>query len=87
MERKELIDKIIKFCIEYKVFKYKVSIETINNRIAEILDDPVHVESLINTIIKRTMYQRNIDINKIALLRSELEKIKTELEHKERICV
>jgi len=87
MERLELIDKITDFCIEYKVFKNKGDIEAVKYKIDELLDDPVHVESLINTIIKKTMYQRNVDITKIVLLRSELEKIKTELEHMERINV
>ena len=83
MKRKELINAITDFCLEYKLFDRSVKVDVLINKISEQLKDIEFVESLINTIIIKTRKRRNIDTNKIKNLLLELEKIRLELEYKD----
>jgi hypothetical protein len=80
MEREELINIIIDFFIEYKLFKKSVKIDEIKNAIDEQLNDARFIENLINTIIRKTQNRKNIDTDKVKNLLLELDKIRLELE-------
>jgi len=81
MERKELINAIIDFCIEYRVFIKLNSTDEIKIKIENGLNDMEFIENLINTIILKARNSKNIDIDKIKNLLLELEKIRLELEY------
>jgi len=83
MERKELINEITGFCLEYRLFRRTADIEKIKNRIEEQLEDSEFIESLINTIILKTKRQKNKDTDRLKELLIELEKIRLEIEYKE----
>ena len=83
MERTELINIIIDFFIEYKLLKKIVRIDEIKKTIDEQLNDARFIESLINTIIIKTMKRKNVDIEKIKILLLELEEIRIDLEFKD----
>jgi hypothetical protein len=82
MKREILVNEIINFCDEYKVFNNSISKNEIKNMIEIWLNDTSHIESLINTIIK-TSYHVNMDKEKLKTLLLELERIRLELEYKE----
>jgi len=79
MERKELINIIIDFFIEYKLFDKSIKIKEIKSKIDDQLKDIEFVESLINTVIVKVKKRKNVDL-KVKILLLELEKIRLELE-------
>lgn len=81
MERTDLINVIIKFCIEYKLFDNLNKEDEIKSRIESQLDDVSFIENLINTIIVKTRNCEKVDNNKIKHLLLELEKVRLELEY------
>jgi len=81
MERKYLIGEIISFCFEYKVFTKKVNIREIKESIDRQLEDTIFIENLINMIICKTKYRKNVDVARIKRLLLALEKIRLEMEY------
>ena len=63
------------------MFEESVKASELKNRIGEWLNDISLVESLIKTIIEKTQ-GKSIELEKIMVLRLELEKIRLELEYK-----
>jgi len=82
MERSELINEIIYLYIGYGLIKNPVDKQEIISSIDKNLNNIDYVETLIKTIIKRTGNRRNIDIDRIIKIRSELELLRIELEYK-----
>lgn len=80
MNRKELIKEITAFYIEYGIIKPFETEEVKRNTEAQ-LNNCAFIESLINMIIVKTKYRKNIDTEKIKTLLLELEKIRLELEY------
>lgn len=83
MERKELINEIMDFYLEYKVIKPEEE-ERVRLRIAKNLRDCDYIENLISTIIFKINYSKDTDFEKVNRLLSELEKIRLELEDYDR---
>ena len=80
-ERRKLINEITQFCVEHEIFKGKVETIDIEIGVEVGLESKEFIESLINTIIKRTVYKKNMDIEKIKFILIELEKIRLDLEY------
>ena len=83
MERKVLVDEIVRFSLKYRIFNTKIEIGELRNRIECNLKDSVFVENLINTIIVKTNNRKKLDIEKLKELPLELEKIRLDLEYKD----
>ena len=83
MTRKILIDEIVRFGSLYGLFDKKIRIYEIRNTIETQLANVDFVESLINTIIRKTRNRKNIDTEKLKELLLELEKIRLDFEYKE----
>ena len=85
MNRKVLVNEIIDFCLEYKVFKSYVKLRDVKAQIDKELRNAEFVESLINTIIVKTKKRKRNNNKKIRILLIELEKIRLEMEYEEEI--
>ena len=81
MERIELINEIIEFCLKYRLFNRAIRTDEIKRNIGSRLDDCIFVENLINTIVLKTRKRKNTDVHKIKNLLLELEKIRLDLEY------
>ena len=82
MTRKILIDEIVRFGSLYGLFDKKIRIYEIRNTIETQLANVDFVESLINTIIRKTKSHKNVDTEKLKELLLALEKIRLNLEYK-----
>ena len=84
MERKKLANEVTDFCFEHRVFNTVCGIEEIKKRIEEQFEDVIFVEGLINMIIVRTRDKEDIDTGSLIDVLVELEKLRLELEYKDR---
>ena len=82
MERKKLANELTEFCLEYKIFNTTHGAKEIKQRIEEQFIDVVFVENLINLIIIKSKYLKDIDKDKLVELLSELDRLRNELEYK-----
>jgi hypothetical protein len=80
MERKILVEEIIKFCIEYGIINKTVNESEIKNEIYNHLNDNGYIGIIINTLITRTRNRNDIDTGKLIEIITELEYIRYELE-------
>lgn len=83
MKRKILINEIVKFNLKYRLFNDGVKADELKSIIEIWLEEIEHVESLINLIIVKTSQVKNIDKEKLKIIRLELEKIRIGLEYKD----
>ena len=81
MDRHVLIDEIAGFGYDYGIFSLSVGVNEIKRRIAYILDESEHIESLISAIIIKTKNTNDIDIERVKKILLELEKIRLDLEY------
>ena len=82
MERNILIDEIAEFGFKYKLFSRTFNIKDLKIGIDGSLKRVEFIESLINTIIVKTKYRKNVDTERLKDLLIELEKIRLKLEYK-----
>ena len=82
MNKDILIDEIASFGFNYGLFNDQIEIEEIKKRIGYMLEDSEFLENLINTIILKARYYKNIDMDKLKKLLIDLEKTRLELEYK-----
>jgi len=85
MEQKRLArlaNELTDFCFAHGIFNTTCGAREIKQRIAEQFDDAVFVEGMINLIIVKTKNLKDIDIDKLVELLSELEHLRLELEYK-----
>ena len=83
MERNILISEIVKFCFDYN----ELIDSEIKAKVESRLKEPQFVETLINTIYLKAADSKNFDIEKLVAMLLELEKIRLELEYKNRNLV
>ena len=83
MERKELAEEIISFCVKYRLLGNPKKIILANERVEEELQNICFVESLIHMLILKTKYIRDIDNDRLKALLVELEKVRLDLEYDE----
>ena len=84
MERKKLANEVTNFCFEYEVFNTVCGEAEIKQRIEEQFDDVIFVEGLINMIIVKTKNNEYVDVDHLIIILSELERLRLELEYKDR---
>ena len=82
MERENLINEIIDFCLDYRLFSEGVIVGDMKIIIEKELEDFEFVESLINTIIVKSKTRKKTDSKRLRSLLLELEKIRLEMEYK-----
>lgn len=82
MERKKLVNDVMVFCLEYRIFNLSGGINEIKQRIEEQFEDVVFVEMLINMIIVKSKSRNDIDVNRLINLLSDLERLRLDLEYK-----
>jgi len=78
-----LIEQVVRFCFHYD----GLIDDEVRTKVASELGEPAFIESLINTIVIKAKNSKNIDVKKVQELLLELEKIRLELEYKDRISV
>jgi len=83
MNRKKLANELTDFCLEYRIFNISCGTAEIKRRIEEQFIDPVFVEGLINMIIVKVKNHDDMDIDRLIILLSDLERLRLELEYKE----
>jgi len=81
MERKKLIDEIIRFCFDYRIINKPIDIDEVKENIEQQLKESDFVETLINAIILNTTHHKRTNIKKIKELLLALEDIRLELEY------
>jgi len=81
MEKLELAEGVISFCIKYRLLGNPKRIVLAKDRVAQELNNITFVESLIHMLIVKTQYIE-VDNNKLKSLLMELEKIRLDLEYK-----
>ena len=82
MERKELVQELTDFCIEYRILNVRCRTKEIEQGIQKKLDDIAFVEELIHEINVTAKRYRGIDADKLIELLSELDRIRNELEYR-----
>ena len=80
MERKELAEEIIDFCLEYKIKKLPNEISVAQSKVEEYLQYSWFVEDLILMLFVETRYIEKMDNNRLENLIAKLEKIRLDLE-------
>ena len=83
MEKKVLVEKIIRFCFDCEVFDKSTNQRETATIVAKRLEDAEFVESLINTIITRARTLKDLDVKELKELLIELERVRLELEYKD----
>ena len=81
MERNRLVDEIVKFCFENRLFSNYAGTSVIKRSIEDQLNNCEFVENMINTMILKTKNRKNIDVEKLKELILELEKIRLDMEY------
>ena len=81
MEKLELAEKIIYFCIEYRLLDKAKDMILEKGRVEQELGNICFVENLIHLLIVKTKYIE-VDNRKLKNLLVELEKIRLDLEYK-----
>ena len=85
MEQKKLTrlaHELTDFCLENGIFKSKIGIRELKQRIEEQFCDVAFVEGLIKLINDKARNRGDIDADKLIELLAELEKVRLELEYK-----
>jgi len=85
MEQKKLArlaNELTDFCLENGIFKSKIGIRELKQRIEEQFCDVAFVEGLIKLINDKARNRGDIDADKLIELLAELEKVRLELEYK-----
>jgi len=82
MERKRLAHELTDFCLAYRILNIRCGAKELEQRIEGQLDDAAFVETLINQIIVKAKYYKDIDTGKLIELLSELERLRLELEYR-----
>ena len=83
MERLELAEEIIDFCIKYRLLGKPNRFVLAKDRIEKELENICFVESLIHVIILKTQYIKDMDNIRLKKLLMELEKVRLDLEYDE----
>jgi len=83
MGKKELAEKIIYFCIEYRLLDRAKDMILEKGRVERELEDICFVENLIHLLILKTKYIE-VDNRKLKNLLVELEKVRLDLEYEDR---
>jgi len=81
MEKLELAEEVISFCIKYRLLGNPKRIVLAKDRVVQELGNIVFVESLIHMLIVKTQYIE-VDNNSLKSLLMELEKTRLDLEYK-----
>ena len=84
MERKYLVNEIVSFGFKYGLFNKSIKASEIKSKINEGLQNSEFIENLINTIILTAKKRKNIDVRRLKELLFELDKLRLDLEYKER---
>ena len=84
MERKELAEKVIDFCVKYRLLANPKKILASKGRVETELGNICFVESLIHMLIVKTKYI-SVDNNRLKNLLMELEKVRLDLEYEVKI--
>jgi len=82
MERDNLIREIVSFCLDYGVL---ISLKEIESKIQKGLESAELVEDLINTIFIKAKADNGMDIKRVIELLVELERVRLELEFRDRL--
>ncbi|MCL2568492.1 MAG: hypothetical protein FWE12_03510 [Oscillospiraceae bacterium] len=80
MQKNELIETVISFCLDYGVLLDK---EEIKRKIEAGLEKEEFLENLIGTIRNKAKRDSTLDIQRVKELLIELEKIRLDLEFKD----
>jgi len=80
MQKSELIETVISFCLDYGVLLDR---EEIKKKIEAGLEKEDFLENLIGTIRNKAKRDRALDIERVKALLIELEKIRLDLEFKD----
>ena len=83
MDKDKLVNRLVKFCLEYGVLDASADYDYIRNTIDSNLGEPYFVEMLIKIVINKTKATNGIDIEQVITLLSGLELIRFEQEHKD----
>jgi len=86
MQRKVLAKEIANFCNTHKIFAESISEAEIKN-IEKQLEHGEFIENLINAIFIKTRNLKDIEAEKLINFILSLEKIRLELEYKDRTLV
>jgi len=84
MEKDILVREIVSFCLDYGVLIKKKEIE---RKIAQGLESAELIEDLYNTIFRKAKSGKIKDIKRVIELLVELERVRLELEFKDRLLV
>jgi len=83
MNRKELAEEIIDFCITYRLLGNPKRIILAKSKVEEELGNICFVEGLIHMIIVKSKYITTIDNKRLKKLLINLEKMRLDLEYQE----
>ena len=82
MERQELVNEIVDFCIEHEFLFYKqAEAIAIKTEMDHRLQDIEFVEDFIHLLIIKTKNRKNMNITKLKRILLGLEKVRLELEY------
>jgi len=81
MEKRELAEEIINFCVKYRLLGNSKRLFLAKNRVEEELENIYFVENFIHMLIYKTKY-KNVDIDRLKNLLIELEKVRLDLEYR-----
>ena len=86
MDQYKLVKEIIKMCQYFKVLQVSDSDIYVEKKIIDGLDDIIFVENLLNIFYQKMKLKRfkNLDQNRLKRLLIELEKIRLNLEFKDK---
>ncbi|MCL2838164.1 MAG: hypothetical protein FWE04_03735 [Oscillospiraceae bacterium] len=79
MEKIELAEEIINFCVKYRLLGNPKRIIKSKDRVIQELDNVEFVESLISVLIKKSKYI-NMDNKSLENLLAKLEEVRLDLE-------
>ena len=81
MERKVLINEIANFCFYYGLYNRPINISEIKSNIEYQLRNCEFIENLINMINVNIRKRKNVDIQKLIDILTELERLRLEIEY------
>ena len=81
MERKELINEIANLCFFHGLYNRPINISEIKNKVEYQLREPAFIENLINMINVNIRKRKNVDIKRLIIILTELERLRLELEY------
>lgn len=83
MKRKDLVNEIVDFCLDYKVFNEQMGVDEIKRTIESRLENVEFLETLTSTVFKRAKRYKILREPRVVKILLELDIVRAELESKD----